>query len=120
MPNTISGYRPQQTIARINVAKTAPRISEKSAFIKLNEVESGNDEIDELDSDERHDDPAKAVDEQVALENRERAHRFVGHAAQGQRNQRDDDERVKDDGAKNGASGAVEVHDVEWSDGRER
>ena len=63
----------------------------KEFFHKLDEVERGDDEIDELDADERNDDAAEAVDEQVALQNGERAHRFVGHAAQRQRNQRDDD-----------------------------
>ena len=54
-------------------------------------MESSDDEIDELDADERNDDAAQAVDEQVALQNRERADRLVGDAAQRQRNQRDDD-----------------------------
>ena len=66
-------------------------------------MERGDDEIDELDADKRHDDAADAVDEEIALENCERAHRFVGHAAQRQRNQRDDDERVENDGAEDGA-----------------
>jgi hypothetical protein len=58
----------------------------KKFFHKLNEMESSDDEVDELDSDKRHDHAAEAIDEQVALENRERAHRFVGHAAQRERN----------------------------------
>ena len=75
----------------------------KECFHKLNEMERGDDEIDELDADERNDDAAEAIDEQVALQNGERAHRFVGHAAQRQRNQRDDDERVENDGAEDRA-----------------
>ena len=82
-------------------------------------MERSNDEIDELDADERHDDATEAIDEQVALQDGEGAHRFVGHAAQGQRNQRDDDERVENDGAEDGAGGTVQVHDVERRDGRE-
>ena len=64
----------------------------KEFFHKLNEVEGGDDEIDDLDADERHDDAAEAVDEQVALQNRERADGPEFHAAQRQRNQRDDDQ----------------------------
>ncbi len=91
----------------------------KEFFHKLGEVESSDDEIDELDADKRNDDAAEAVDEQVALQNRERAHRFVGNAAQRQRNQRDDDERVENDRAENGAGRAVQVHDVKRRDRRE-
>ena len=77
-------------------------------------------EIDELDADERNDDAAQAVDEQVALQNGERADRFVGDAAQRQRNQRDDDERVENDGAQNRARRAVQAHDVQRRDRRKR
>ena len=82
-------------------------------------MERSDDEIDELDADERHDDAAQAIDEQIALQNGQSAHRFVGHAAQRQRDQRDDDERVENDGAQDGAGRAVQMHDVERRDGRE-
>ena len=82
-------------------------------------MERSNDEIDELDADERHDDATEAIDEEIALENCQGAHRLVGDAAQGQRNQRDDDQGVENDGAEDGAGGTVQVHDVERRDGRE-
>ena len=47
----------------------------------------GNDQIDELDPDEGHDDAAEAVDEQVALQDRQRPDWFVSDTAQRQRNQ---------------------------------
>ena len=75
--------------------------------------------IDEFDADERNDDAAEAVDEQVALQNGERADRLVRHAAQRQRNQRDDDERVENDGAQDRAGRAVQAHDVQRRDRRE-
>jgi hypothetical protein len=53
----------------------------EECFHKLNEMERSNDEIDELDADERHDDAAEAIDEKVALENCKGAHRFVGDTA---------------------------------------
>ena len=71
-------------------------------------MERSNDEIDELDADKRHDDAAETIDEEVALEDGQRAHRFVGDAAQRQRNQRDDDERVENDGAKDRAGRTVQ------------
>ena len=66
-------------------------------------MECGDDEIDEFDPDEWNDDAAETVDEQIALEDGERAHRFVSDAAQRQRNQRDDDKRVENDGAQDRA-----------------
>src|SRR5260221_4689043 len=56
-----------------------------------------NDEVDGLDPDERDDQPAGAVDPQVPAEQRRRRGRPVAHAAQRQRDQRDDDQRVEDD-----------------------
>ena len=55
----------------------------------------------------------------LRCKNGERADRFVGDAAQRQRNQRDDDERVENDGAEDRAGRAVQMHDVERRDGRE-
>ena len=48
----------------------------------LGKPERGDDEIDELDADERHDDAAEAVDEQVAPQQRRGADRPIGHALQ--------------------------------------
>src|SRR6516162_6070909 len=56
-----------------------------------------DDEVDGLDSDERDDQPADAVDPQVPAEQRRGGGRPVANAAQRERNQRDDDQRVEDD-----------------------
>src|SRR5436190_18863085 len=104
---------PQQTTASTNVDTTAPRIWEKNSFISLGQVKCSDDEIDQFDADERNDEAAEAVDEQISLQNGERTHRLVSNAAQRQRDQRDDDQRVKDHGAENGTGGAAEMHDVE-------
>jgi hypothetical protein len=64
---------------------------------------SCDDDINGLDADEGDNHAAEAVDQQVALEHGERADRLVGHAFERQRNQRDDDERVEDDGAEDRA-----------------
>ena len=82
----------------------------------LGEMKCGDDEIDEFDPNEWNNDAAETVDEQVALEDGERAHRFVSDAAQRQRNQRDDDKRVENHGAQDRARRAVQMHDVERGD----
>src|SRR5439155_24724287 len=63
------------------------------------QMEGSEDDVDELDSNNRNDDAADTVDEQVALQRRERADGRVFNAAQRQRNERNDDERVENDGA---------------------
>src|SRR6516162_11929465 len=57
-----------------------------------------DDEVDELDPDERDDQSADAVDQQVPAEQRLGRGRPVPYAAQRQRDQRHDDQRVEDDG----------------------
>ena len=61
------------------------------------EVQGGDHEVDGLDADERNDDAAEAVDQQVAPQQRAGADRPIGDALQRQRDQRDDDQRVEDD-----------------------
>ena len=54
--------------------------------------------IDQLDADERHDDAAEAVDQQIAAQQRCGADGAILHAAQSERDQRDDDQRVENHG----------------------
>src|ERR1044071_10137637 len=112
MPKTVRGYNPQQTTASITVTKTAPRISEKNVFIESNEFQCRDDQIYQLDTQERQDDAAETVNQQVALQNGERADGLICHATQGQWNERNDNERVENDCAENGAGGAVDPHAV--------
>src|SRR5678810_416970 len=100
-------------MARTTVAMTAPRISEKNSFILSNQVKSHDNHINHFDAGERNNDAAHAIDQQVALKYRQRTNGLVGYAAQRERNQRDDDERVENDGAQNGAGRAVQAHDVQ-------
>src|SRR5882672_4006662 len=104
----------------MSVAMIAPLISEKNAFMKLNEVESGDEDVNELDADEWNEDTAEAVDKQIALQGGQRADRRVFYAPQGERDQRNDDEGVENDRAQNGAGRTVQPHDVERRDRRER
>ena len=66
-------------------------------------MERSDDQVDQFDADKRNDEAAEAIDEEVALQNRQRAHWLVSNTAQRQRDQRDDDQRVKNHGAQNRA-----------------
>src|ERR1700722_19481684 len=79
----------------------------------LSEVQHADDDVDGLDTDEGHDDAAESVDEEVAAENRGSTERAILDAAQGERNQRHDNQGVEDDRRKNRALGRREMHDVE-------
>src|ERR1700722_16169149 len=120
MPKTTRGYAPQHTTASTSVDMRAARNSENRRFISLNEFESGDNDVNGRDANERNNDAAQPVDEQVALQNGQRADGVELHAAQGQRNQGDDDEGIENDGAQDGAVRAVQAHDSERRTGRER
>ena len=62
----------------------------------LREPDAGNQHIDQLDSDERDDYAAHAVDHQVIAQQYRSAHGPILDPAQRQRNQRNDDQRVED------------------------
>ena len=58
----------------------------------LSQVQPDQNQVDSLDADERHDQAAEAVDQQVAVEDGGRAERAVGDAFQRQRDQGDNDQ----------------------------
>ena len=64
--------------------------------------------------------PPSAVDEQVAAQHRGRGDGAEAHAPERERDQRDDHERVEDDGGEDRAARAVEAHHVERVERRER
>src|SRR5579859_161334 len=78
-----------------------------------NQMQCGQDHIDDLDADEWRDDAAQSVDEQVIAQQPSRAHRSVGHAAQRQRDERDDDQRVEDDRRQDGALVRSQAQEVQ-------
>ena len=78
----------------------------------LDSVDEGENDVDDLDSDERNDETAESVNEQVAAENVHRRRGAELHAAQRERDQEDDDDRVEDHGAENRAVRRVQLHDV--------
>src|SRR6202163_977972 len=86
---------------------------EAMVSVRPREVETDQDEVDRLDSDEGNDDPAEPVDEHVLAQHRVGAARTIGDAAQGERDQRDDDQRVEDDRGEDRALARREPHHVE-------
>ena len=53
--------------------------------------EPADDDVDDLDPDERQDDPAEPVDEEVAAQDGRSGGRAEAHAAKRERDERDDD-----------------------------
>ena len=62
----------------------------KETFHNSSQFEGDDNHINEFDSDERNDHSAQSINEQVALEDGQGADWLIGHAAQGQWNQSDD------------------------------
>src|ERR1017187_9062544 len=111
-PVTSSGY---STPVRI-VKATVTRIAMMSCFIfrlPLRQMQKPQQPVDQPDSRERRNHAAHAVDQQVAAQQRGGTHGLVLHAAQRQRNQHDNNQRVEYHGGQNGALWAVQTHDVE-------
>src|SRR5450432_1707417 len=82
----------------------APRtLRKKSVGSRSCEVHRSNNHVDQFDSDKRKHDSSETVDQQVALQNLGRAERPEFYAPQRQGNERDDDERIKNNGAQDRA-----------------
>ena len=88
-------------------------------LLTLHNFQSRHHDIDQLDPDERHDDSPHAVDEQIAAEEGGGRERPEPDSAQRERYQRDDDQRVEDDGAQDRAQRRLQGHDVQGTDRRE-
>src|SRR6202011_32823 len=84
-----------------------------SIFSGGSQADRVDEQVDGLDSDEWGDDAADSVDEKVVAKQGGRTDRAVAHAAQGERDEDDDDDGVEDHGRQHGAVGAVQLHDVE-------
>src|SRR6266850_1995586 len=93
MPVTASGYNtPNITV----VTKVNHRAIRKFFFISSsNNPKVGQHYVDKLDSEKWGDDSADSVDQQVALQQSRRTQRPIAHAAESERNQSDDDQRVE-------------------------
>src|SRR6185312_12950470 len=94
----------------------AGRICFSMTVSSLGKTDRGDDKIDDLDADERYDDAADTVEPQIAAQNVGGAGRAVFHTPQAQRNERDDDQRVEDDGREDRAFWIAQPHDVEHAE----
>ena len=116
-----SGYSSPNTMAVLRSCAMA--VSRWIVVIALSagQMERHEQQVDELDADERDDDAAEAVDEQVALQDGERADAacsFTPRSASGISATMMS--ALKMTAAQDGAVGRVQVHDVERRSWRER
>src|SRR5580692_13070860 len=92
MPVTSSGYpNPSAAVSAISSSTLASRWRRMSV-----DSGCGEDDVDDLDEDERGDDPADPVDDPVAAQDRGAVQRAELHPAQRQGDQRRDDQGVVD------------------------
>src|ERR1700684_4562639 len=77
------------------------------------EMQRRDHDVDSLDADEGNDHATEAVDKKIARQNRGCTDRTVFHAAQRERNQRDDDQRVEDYRRQDRALRRRQMHHVE-------
>ena len=83
-------------------------------MVRISVHPPGNDDqIDELDADERGDHTPDAVDQKVPAQDRGGAHGPELDAPQRDGNQQHDDDRIEYDRAEDGGVRIVELHDVE-------
>src|SRR6516164_11091042 len=85
----------------------------------LGQPYAGDEHVDELDTDERNHNATKAVDPQVATQQRGSSHGAVFHTTQSKRDQGDDDHGVEDHRRQHGGFRRPEVHDVQGVQYRE-
>src|SRR5215831_4120327 len=88
------------------------------SMVSSRKADSGNEQVDQLDADERNDDAAEAIDQKIAAQQAGGADRTIGNAAQRQRDQGDNDQCIEDDRRQDGALGRMKLHDVERLQGR--
>src|SRR5215470_17836524 len=86
---------------RNRVIRMAGRISENIVYaffwVASGEVQRRDEDVDRLDPDEGDDDAADTVDQEISPQDRRRADGTELHAAERERDQGDDDQRVEDD-----------------------
>src|SRR6202050_2107773 len=109
---------PRKAKAKVRTSATTTRTIERRMWTSIKGspsvgVQRDEDQVDELDEDERDDDAAHAVDPHVPPQDGGRARGTELDAPQCQRDQRHDDERVEDDGREHGTLWAMQLHDVQ-------
>src|SRR5580704_10053604 len=80
-------YDGEENCRHNRATEFSKEIFHKFSVLISSEMQTGDHEINHFDPDERDDDAANAVNQQVAPQNFRRAERLEFHAAQRQRNQ---------------------------------
>src|SRR5262245_40895227 len=113
-PVTTSGYTtPVRTVITTIIRTEVPRCFHTFSSTPFSDpAQRDQHEIDRLDADERSDQASAPVDPQVAPQQPRRSQRAVADAAQRERHERQDDERVEDDGGEDRAPRCREPHHV--------
>src|SRR5215831_14763234 len=90
----------------------AGRIS-RNMIVSLGEMQGRDGKVDRLDPNERNDHAADSVDQKVEAQQSGGTDRTIADPFQRQWNERDDDQRVEDDGGQDGALRRCKPHDIE-------
>src|SRR5258706_9205173 len=99
------------------VTKVNHRAIRKFFFItSSNHPKIRQQHVDKFDSDKGSNNSANAIQQQVPLQQSRRAERPITHAAQRERDQGDDDQRVKNYGGKDGGLRRAQVHYVQGAE----
>src|SRR6266568_8722519 len=108
MPQSTSGYRPQQ-ITTLNAKSNtllekycamamSPYLPKRSGY----QMQTDQDEVDQFDTNKRDDHPAEPPDQQIPPEEGVRTERLVGHPFERDGDEQRDDEGIEDHGRENG------------------
>src|SRR5262245_10730220 len=91
-----SGYtRPRRTVVTTVISTAVRRLLARFMADDSRETDRRDHHVDQLDPDERNDDAAESVNQQVATKERRRTDGAVVDAAQRQWDERHDDQRVE-------------------------
>src|SRR5688572_18932700 len=112
-PVTTPGYTKPVRAHSTTVSNSAGLTWWRSMAIASDESKDDEKQVEQLDAHEGHDQAAEPVDEQVAAQHGRGGSRTVGDAAERQRDERDDDERVEDHARQNRRLRRVQSHHVQ-------
>lgn len=73
--------------------------------------------VDQFNADKRNHDSTHPIDQQVTSQQRTGSNRTIRKALQGERNERDNDQRVKDDGGQDRTVRCRQMHDIQRIEG---
>src|SRR5215467_6109066 len=98
-PVTRSGYAtPVTRVSATRMTRAGRSCARMMSSPPLHEAEGNKNHVHELDPRERDEDAAHAIDPEVAPQDGRRPDGAVAHATECQRDERDDDQGVEDDG----------------------